>query len=104
MLELDQLFQNDISLRQNWSVQPVWAIVLVLMNIVLLGTVGMDNHTRETKYSTVHFYEVGIGGKDEDEGENSYQPTWMLRKFSTLYKALDPPVNYNQVKWTMYIK
>ena len=72
------------------------------MNIVLLNSIDMDNHTRETKYSTVHFYKVGIGGKDEDEGENPYQPKWLLRKFSTLYKALDPPVNHKKVKRTMY--
>ena len=102
--ELDKLFQNNISLRQNWSVQRVWAFALVVMNIALFDSIGMDNHTRKTKYSTVHFYKVGIGGKDEDEGENAYHPTWMLRKLSTLYRALDPPVNHKQVKWTMCIK
>ena len=68
------------------------------MNIAFFNCIGMDNHTRKTKYSTVHFYKVGIGGKDEGEGEKPYRPKWLFRKFSTLYKALDPPVNHKQVK------
>ena len=59
---------------------------------------GMENHTRITENSAVYFYNIGIGEKDADKGEDPYHSKWMLRRFSTLYKALDPPVNHEQVK------
>ena len=67
-------------------------------NLLYFGSMGTENHTRITENSTVYFYNVGIGEKDADEGGNPYHPKWMLRRFSTLYKALDPPVNDEQVK------
>ena len=52
-------------------------------------SIGLENHTRTTQYgSTVHFYNIGIGGnntirKDEQQGD------WVMRKFSTIYVELD---------------
>ena len=64
---------------------------------LFLFSIGLKNHTRIKFNSTVHFYDVGIGGRDEEKGQNAKRPNWMLRKFTTLYKALDPPVNGIQV-------
>ena len=60
-------------------------------------SIGLKNHTRIKFNSTIHFYDVGIGGRDEEKGQNAKHPNWMLRKFTTLYKALDPTVNDIQV-------
>ena len=65
------------------------------MNIVLLESVNMGNHTRNTEYSTIHFHEVFIDG--EDEGEN-LSPKMDVEKS---INSLDPPVTQTKVNWTM---
>ena len=56
-----------------------------------------NNHTRQKHGTTVHFYDLGIGGNDTMwtitrrkflvDGQPAH---WLIRKFSTIYNALDP--------------
>ena len=56
-----------------------------------------NNHTRQKHGTTVHFYDLGIGGNDTMwtitrrrflvDGQPAH---WPIRKFSTIYNALDP--------------